>query len=247
MFDAVLDRAPASESRLGTGSAVAIGFHALVFALAFVLSRSSVSGGIDRFPELRFRVAKGGPAAGASKVLSSGPRPRASGESKHVSTHRRDLVAPAARINPSQMPAPKEADRPLGESEPGTGVESGPSSSIGDCPGPNCPSGSAQGQGGGSALEVLPFGEGMTRPRLIQGSRIEYTREASEARVQGTMIVQCILTQEGRVTGCHALNTLPHMEEAVLRAVSTWRYTPVLFQEKPISVKYNIAVHLVAR
>jgi protein TonB len=60
------------------------------------------------------------------------------------------------------------------------------------------------------------------------------------------MILQCTLTPEGRVTDCRVLKTLPHMEQAVLQAVSTWRYSPVLFQGRPVTVKYNFQIQLVA-
>jgi serine/threonine-protein kinase len=47
--------------------------------------------------------------------------------------------------------------------------------------------------------DVVPFGEGMTRPVLMQPGRpITYTREAIAARVEGVSIVRCVITSRGR-------------------------------------------------
>jgi protein TonB len=87
----------------------------------------------------------------------------------------------------------------------------------------------------------------MVPPRLVDaGEPIQYTRQASEARVQGVMRVQCVLTESGRVTSCRVINAVPLMEGAVIRSLLTRRYTPVLFQGRAVPVKYNFAIELKA-
>jgi protein TonB len=87
----------------------------------------------------------------------------------------------------------------------------------------------------------------MTPPRLVDaGEQIRYSRQASEARVQGVMQVQCVLTVDGRVTSCRVKRSVPFMNEAVLKALMSRRYTPVLFQGRPVPVKYNFAITLKA-
>jgi protein TonB len=93
---------------------------------------------------------------------------------------------------------------------------------------------------------VLPFGAGMERPKPLPGNRQpQYTREAREARVEGTMLVQCVITTSGALTGCRVLKSLPFMDKAVLDAMSTWHFTPVTFQGRPVNVQYVIPVRLV--
>jgi eukaryotic-like serine/threonine-protein kinase len=93
--------------------------------------------------------------------------------------------------------------------------------------------------------DVVPFGEGMTRPVLLQAGRpIIYTREASAARVEGTMIVRCVITTEGKVERCNVIKPLPFMSEAVVEHLNSQRFQPVTYQGKPVSVGYNFSVRL---
>jgi hypothetical protein len=94
--------------------------------------------------------------------------------------------------------------------------------------------------------DLVPFGEGMTRPVLLErGKPVNYTPQALEARIEGTMIVRCIITVDGRVERCVVLKTLPFLEQAVLDSLYTSRYTPVMYQGKPVAVGYTFSMKLV--
>jgi protein TonB len=85
----------------------------------------------------------------------------------------------------------------------------------------------------------------MTRPVLLErGKAVQYTREALEAKVEGTMIVRCTITAEGRVEQCIVLKPLPFLEQAVLENLYSSRYAPVTFQGKPVAVGYTFNVRL---
>jgi serine/threonine-protein kinase len=93
--------------------------------------------------------------------------------------------------------------------------------------------------------DVVPFGEGMTRPVLLQSGRaITYTRDALAARVEGVSIVRCVITAEGVVERCKVIKPLPFMDEAVLEHLQSQRFQPVSYQGKPVSVGYNFSVRL---
>ncbi|HZJ54331.1 MAG TPA: TonB family protein [Myxococcaceae bacterium] len=93
--------------------------------------------------------------------------------------------------------------------------------------------------------DVVPFGEGMTRPVLLQSGRpITYTREAIAARVEGVSIVRCVITAEGAVERCKVIKPLPFMDDAVLEHLQSQRFQPVTYQGHPVSVGYNFSVRL---
>jgi serine/threonine-protein kinase len=93
--------------------------------------------------------------------------------------------------------------------------------------------------------DVVPFGEGMTRPVLMQPGRpITYTREAIAARVEGVSVVRCVITAEGSVERCKVIKPLPFMDEAVLEHLQSQRFQPVTYQGKAVSVGYNFSVRL---
>ncbi len=91
---------------------------------------------------------------------------------------------------------------------------------------------------------VLPFGEGMTRPSSIAADEIQFTREAREARVSGTMIVRCLITTEGSLQNCRIMKSVPMMDQAVLSSLAQHRGAPVMYQGRPVSVEYTYTIRL---
>jgi serine/threonine-protein kinase len=92
---------------------------------------------------------------------------------------------------------------------------------------------------------VMRFEEGMTRPTPIAAVAPAYTREALEAKVEGTVIAKCVVTTSGALTGCRIVKGVPHMEQAVLNALSASKYAPATLQGKPVSVDYIFTMRLV--
>ncbi len=99
------------------------------------------------------------------------------------------------------------------------------------------------GQLGGTG--AIPFGEGMTRPTPISQPAPLYTREAAAARITGKVILKCVITVDGSLKDCKIIKGLPFMDQAVLDALHKWKYTPVTFQGRPVSVYYPINLTVV--
>jgi protein TonB len=95
--------------------------------------------------------------------------------------------------------------------------------------------------------QVLPFKDGMTRPTLISKIDPQYTREARDADVEGLILTKCVITTTGTLKSCRIVKGIPLMDQAVLTALSQWRYSPVLYQGKPAAVEYLIPVRLVSQ
>jgi eukaryotic-like serine/threonine-protein kinase len=92
---------------------------------------------------------------------------------------------------------------------------------------------------------VQRFEEGMTRPTPISAVAPAYTREALEAKVEGTVIAKCVVTTSGALTGCRIVKGVPHMDQAVLSALAASKYQPATLQGKPVSVDYIFTMRLV--
>lgn len=80
---------------------------------------------------------------------------------------------------------------------------------------------------------------GMTRPRRLRGAEFRYTEEALAQRIEGMMKVRCIITTEGVLQDCTVLDSLPGLDQMVLETLSTFRFSPVRFRNKPVAVKYT--------
>jgi TonB family protein len=139
------------------------------------------------------------------------------------------------------------------------GVGTGPSGAAGGLGGAGQGSGSgsggsSMGSGAGNKpgvvsgdTQVVPFMDGMQRPTLISKVDPVYTREARNQNAQGLILTKCVIGTSGTLSRCRIIKGLPTMDQAVLSALSQWRYSPVLYQGKPTAVEYLIPVRLVSQ
>ena len=87
----------------------------------------------------------------------------------------------------------------------------------------------------------------VTNPVLIQESKIEpeYPELARVARLEGNVILQAIIHQDGTVGEIEVLRSnRPNMgfEDAAVNAVQEWRYNPALQNGKPVEVYFTVFV-----
>ena len=186
----------------------------------------------------------------AAPVPPPPPPPPPASKPKTTKTEKKTMKKPDQIIQPKEIPQdkPKEAEpEPEAETEAEEagevgGVEGGVAGGVvGGVVG-----GQVGGTLGGSTPEVLPFGEGMSRPVGDPSNRPpQYSREALEARIEGLMLVKCTITVEGELKNCRVIKPLPHMDRAVLEALSKWKFAPVTFQGRAVAVDYVIPVRLV--
>ncbi|KFE64681.1 TonB family protein [Hyalangium minutum] len=95
-----------------------------------------------------------------------------------------------------------------------------------------------------AGAKPMPYGDGMSRPEQLEGKEITYTREALAARVQGTMLVKCTITREGRVQSCRVLKSVPLMEQTVVAALLSRVYKPILYKGQVVAVDYVFNIKL---
>jgi len=108
--------------------------------------------------------------------------------------------------------------------------------------------GGAPGGEGGGAGEIAPgpvdYSDEMSPPKLLDGPSLAYTSEALEHRVEGVMVVRCVLTAEGRVHGCRVLSSLPFMDQEVVAVLEGRRYLPATLRGMPLEVNYTFKIKL---
>jgi len=146
-----------------------------------------------------------------------------------------EVSAPSARSAPSgsATASPSEAAKHSAARATGTGTKTGTATAAGN--------GTAR---TGNDVTVLPFTDGMTRPKLLEMVEPQYTREARDANVKGLFLAKCVISTQGSLQKCRVVKGLPMMDQAVLSALARWRYTPVIYQGKPVAVDYVIQVRL---
>jgi TonB family protein len=80
-------------------------------------------------------------------------------------------------------------------------------------------------------------------PIKVHAPPAQYTEKARKARVQGVVVVQAIIDEEGRVLCPRAATTLPEgLDAAAVAAVKQWRFRPATSGGKPVAVNYSMTV-----
>jgi protein TonB len=160
-------------------------------------------------------------------------------------------AAPGPTVAPPKAPitAPTEIlpDQPTSSTEaPDGAIANGPAVESG--PGLLGPLGTA------TAVTPPPPPPAIPTPKLVQvGGVIREPRKilhvapiypefARQARAQGTVTLECILDATGRVESVRVLGSQPLLDDAAVRAVRQWRYTPTELNGVPVPVLMTIVV-----
>jgi len=85
-------------------------------------------------------------------------------------------------------------------------------------------------------------GELPVAPRKIADARPVYPEIARSARVEGTVVMEAVLDTAGRVTQIRVIRSIPLLDQAALDAVRQWRYTPSVYNGRPVSVLMTITM-----
>jgi len=88
----------------------------------------------------------------------------------------------------------------------------------------------------------VAFSDKLTPPVLISGPSPGYTPQALERRVEGTMVIRCVISADGAVHGCRVIKSLPFMDRAAVAALEQRKYKPALRAGQPVDVYYTFTL-----
>jgi protein TonB len=90
-------------------------------------------------------------------------------------------------------------------------------------------------------VRVRPGGD-LREPVKIRHVAPVYPQLAMAARVQGSVVIDCVIDQSGTITSVTVLRSHPLLEQAAVEAVRQWRYRPTLLNGTPVSVILTVTV-----
>jgi TonB family protein len=91
--------------------------------------------------------------------------------------------------------------------------------------------------------EPIRIGPGVTPPRLLRKVEPEFTPEALAAQVQGIVVLEIVISAEGRVTDISVLSPLGYgLDEQAQAAVSKWKFAPGEKDGKPVRILATVQV-----
>ena len=95
--------------------------------------------------------------------------------------------------------------------------------------GPGNGSGLGPGSGGGTGGGVYRPGNGVTLPRVLHEVRPQYTSDAMRAKVQGTVLLECVVRPDGCVGDVQVVRSLDPtfgLDQQAIKAAKQWRFAP---------------------
>ncbi|MCM2258423.1 MAG: TonB family protein [Vicinamibacteria bacterium] len=86
-------------------------------------------------------------------------------------------------------------------------------------------------------------GGNIQEPRKLTHVDAVYPDIAKQARVQGIVILECLITPAGEVGKVEVMRGIPLLDQAAIDAVKQWRYAPTLLNGVPVPVIMTVTVN----
>jgi protein TonB len=127
----------------------------------------------------------------------------------------------------------------------GGGVGDGVGTGIGSGRGPGMGPGSGGGAGGG----VYRPGGAVTSPQLLSQVRPTYTVDAVHQRIQGSVVLELVVTSEGAPSEIRVVQSLDPagLDKEAIKAVRQWRFTPGRLADTPVNVLVTVVLDFTIR
>jgi protein TonB len=96
------------------------------------------------------------------------------------------------------------------------------------------------------ARKPVRVGGQIQSPALVERTPPEYPEIAVKARIQGTVILEATVDEDGRVQDVRVLRSLPFLDQPAVDAVRRWRYSPLLLngQAQPFILTVTVSFRI---
>ncbi|MEK6630650.1 MAG: energy transducer TonB, partial [Acidobacteriota bacterium] len=103
-------------------------------------------------------------------------------------------------------------------------------------------------EGGGAAPFPYPpnavrVGGNIRPPTKIADAKPVYPVDATQARIQGVVIIEVLVGESGKVQDARVLRSIPLLDQAALDAVRQWVFTPTLLNGSAVAVIMTVTVN----
>lgn len=256
-----------TQSRVGSAFGASVVGHAAfiglwVFILWLVPQNVREAVLPDEFPRQIVWLAEPGPGGGGGGG-NQRPEPPKPAELPG----REKISVPAVKPEPVPEPAPEEpppldqltipAETMAAATETTIGVlDSGDASSqstgsgSGTGAGSGTGSGLGAGSGGGTGGGVYRPGSGIINPAVVREVKPQYTADAMRAKVQGTVLLECVVLPDGsvgRVDVVKSLDSTFGLDQEAVKAARQWRFRPGTRFGEPVAVLVTIELTFTLR
>jgi protein TonB len=85
--------------------------------------------------------------------------------------------------------------------------------------------------------------QGVTQGMLIHQVKPTYPPLARAARIQGSVVLQAVISKTGTIENLHLIQGHPMLAPAAIEAVKQWRYKPYFLNGEPVEVETQVTVN----
>jgi protein TonB len=132
----------------------------------------------------------------------------------------------------------------------GSGTGGGSGTGTGTGSGPGRGSGLGAGEGGGTGGGAYRPGNGVLLPRPLREVKPQYTADAMRAKVQGTVLLECVVLPDGTVGKVEVVRSLDSafgLDQEAVKAAKQWRFAPGTRFGEPVAVLVTIELTFTLR
>jgi len=111
-------------------------------------------------------------------------------------------------------------------------------------------SGLGPGFGGGTGGGAYRPGNGVQLPQPLREVKPQYTADAMRAKVQGTVLLECVVLPDGSVGSVEVVRSLDStfgLDQEAIKAAKQWRFRPGTRFGEPVAVLVTIELTFTLR
>ena len=91
--------------------------------------------------------------------------------------------------------------------------------------------------------KVYKIGDGVSQPKVIYKQEPQYTEEAKDEKIEGTVALQVVISTTGYAENIRVTRSLdPGLDANAITAVSNWQFKPAMKDGQPVPVFATIEV-----
>ena len=199
----------------------------------------------------------GGGGGGGNKMPDPPKKAELKGEQKiSVPTPPEPKAEPPKEEPPPEqlnIPAQTLAAAPVnspGALSPNPNDTASTGSGSGSGAGPGQGSGLGPGFGGGTGGGAYRPGNGVNLPQPLKEVKPQYTADAMRAKVQGTVLLECVVLPDGSVGSVEVVRSLDStfgLDQEAIKAAKQWRFRPGTRFGEPVAVLVTIELTFTLR
>jgi periplasmic protein TonB len=187
---------------------------------------------------------------GKDKLTVPAVKPPAMEEKKEEPPPEQNLNVPAQTLASADLARTGAIEGIPSVESLGLGIGGGAGTGSGTGIGSGQGSGLGPGYGGGTGGGAYRPGNGVETPRLLKEVKPQYTAQAMRAKVQGTVLLECVVQPDGTVGNIRVVRSLDQafgLDQEAIKAARQWQFAPGTRFGQPVSVLVTIEIAFTLR